>query len=199
MNDRGSITILTAGLLLAVAAMAMGAVRVAEAATLRQRAQAAADALALAESTHPLSVPELARLVDATVTRRVTGPGWVEVDVDRHGARARARASVPTVSRFGSKAASLDPRILRALSAAEVRVGRAITIVSGYRSREEQAALWARRASNPFPVAEPGSSKHEHGLAVDLSLADAALVESLGVGLCRPYPHDPVHLELCAG
>ena len=100
---------------------------------------------------------------------------------------------------LGSKSGGLDPRVLRALSAAEIRLGRAITIVSGYRSHEEQAALWARRASNPFPVAEPGSSKHEQGLAVGLSVADAALVESLGVGLCRPYPRDPVHLELCAG
>jgi uncharacterized protein YcbK (DUF882 family) len=43
-----------------------------------------------------------------------------------------------------------------------------IKVTSGKRSTERQAALYANRANNPYPVARPGTSKHELGLAVDL-------------------------------
>jgi len=67
----------------------------------------------------------------------------------------------------------------------------------GLRTRAQQEALWAGRAAHPYPVAPPGSSQHERGLAVDVSEPDALVVESLRIGLCRPYANDPVHLELC--
>lgn len=41
-------------------------------------------------------------------------------------------------------------------------------IVSGLRSTERQRQLWANRKSNRYPVARPGTSKHEKGLAFDL-------------------------------
>jgi peptidoglycan L-alanyl-D-glutamate endopeptidase CwlK len=63
-----------------------------------------------------------------------------------------------------------------------------IRVSSGLRSYAQQAALYANRASNPNPVAAPGTSKHERGLAVDLvavsggsSAAIGAAGESIGL------------------
>jgi hypothetical protein len=40
-------------------------------------------------------------------------------------------------------------------------------IGSDYRSNAEQAQMYANRGSNPFPVAPPGQSMHNEGLAFD--------------------------------
>ena len=201
MEDRGSVSILCAGLAVLLLAVGIGVVRVSEALVTRQTAQSAADAVALA-AAHGLDRAEpMAAANGASVVGITTGAGWVEVEVEKAGARARARSTravaVGGAGAGGGTVGGLDPRVVAGLARAEALIGRRIPIVSGYRSPEQQAALWERRHSNPFPVAPPGSSAHERGLAVDVSIADAALVESLHVGLCRPYPNDPVHLELC--
>ncbi|MDP8992137.1 MAG: M15 family metallopeptidase, partial [Actinomycetota bacterium] len=80
-------------------------------------------------------------------------------------------------------------------------LGGAVPVTSGFRSRAEQVALYANRASNPYPVAVPGTSRHEMGQAVDvpLSFVPRLLSVAAQVGLCQPYPRtDPVHFELCA-
>ena len=41
-------------------------------------------------------------------------------------------------------------------------------ISSGIRTRAEQERLYANRANNPYPVAKPGTSKHELGQALDI-------------------------------
>lgn len=192
MNERGSVSILMAGFALVLVAAGAGAARVSQAIVLRRSAQTAADATALAAARDPARAQGIAAANGARVTAVTAGPGWVEVEVERRGAHARARARLEALGASG-----LDPRVRAALAAAEQRLGRRILVVSGYRSPAEQAALWARRFSNPFPVAPPGSSAHERGLAVDLTEADAAAVAGLGVGLCRPFANDPVHLELC--
>lgn len=43
-----------------------------------------------------------------------------------------------------------------------------LQITSVRRSRTQQIALWNNRANNPYPVAPPGTSKHELGLAWDM-------------------------------
>lgn len=43
-----------------------------------------------------------------------------------------------------------------------------LQITSVYRSKTEQIRLWNNRANNPYPVAPPGTSKHEQGLAWDM-------------------------------
>jgi LAS superfamily LD-carboxypeptidase LdcB len=71
---------------------------------------------------------------------------------------------------------------------------------SGLRTRTEQEELWRRRHTNPYPVARPGTSDHEQGLAVDIagSHVDAVVAVAAAAGLCRPLPEsDPVHFELC--
>lgn len=43
-----------------------------------------------------------------------------------------------------------------------------LQITSVRRSRTEQLKLWNNRARNPYPVAPPGQSLHEYGLAWDM-------------------------------
>jgi LAS superfamily LD-carboxypeptidase LdcB len=80
--------------------------------------------------------------------------------------------------------------------------GLTLPVTSGLRSTADQARLYANRATNPNPVAVPGTSKHERGLAVDLSVppgyekAFADLWQQLG-GRAGYYfsRSDPVHFE----
>jgi hypothetical protein len=71
----------------------------------------------------------------------------------------------------------------------------------------QQAALYANRANNPYPVAVPGTSLHEQGRAVDLAIVGRGTWAEVGsageaVGLRwggRFSKPDPVHFELQAG
>ncbi len=82
-------------------------------------------------------------------------------------------------------------------------LGDTVTIVWGYRSTAEQTILWNNRASNPNPVARPGFSPHEAGLAVDLhfdgsvsrsAVGHAAIDFGLRWGGGFQHP-DPPHFE----
>ncbi|HVF75992.1 MAG TPA: M15 family metallopeptidase [Acidimicrobiales bacterium] len=166
------------------------------AAVLRARAVAAADTAALAGAVGDRA--------DAEAVARSNG-GSV-LGFDRVGDDARVRVSVgPAVATARARpvqpegAAGLAPALRAALARAEQLLGRPIPITSGRRSTAEQAALWANRFRNPFPVAPPGRSKHELGLAVDVPSAFLPTLVPVArqAGLCRPYPDDPVHFELC--
>ena len=173
--------------------------RLGAAAGLRARASAAADMAALAGAVGERADAEaVAAANGARLVRfeRVGGDTRVRVTVGRASATARARP----VPGAGLSTAELAPGMLAALRRAEQLLGRAVPITSGHRSRAEQAALWARRSVNPFPVARPGTSRHEHGLAVDVpsTFVPTLLRVAAAAGLCRPYPvADPVHFELC--
>jgi hypothetical protein len=56
--------------------------------------------------------------------------------------------------------------IVKAVVAVFAAHGIKITVTSGLRSKERQAELYG--TNNPYPVAEPGTSQHEYGLAVDM-------------------------------
>lgn len=77
-------------------------------------------------------------------------------------------------------------------------------VTSVYRSYSDQLELYRNRANNPYPVAPPGQSKHELGLAFDITappeiLAWAGQVwESWGGrwgGRFTSRP-DPIHFEV---
>lgn len=124
----------------------------------------------------------------------------VTVDVGgvRSVARARQRPTVSSKSFVGRE--GLDRRILAALARADAILGQSVPLTSGRRSTQKQAALYASRASNPYPVAVPGFSKHESGLAVDVPVSVASRLAAVSgqTGLCQPFPGvDPVHFELC--
>lgn len=70
---------------------------------------------------------------------------------------------------------------------------------SGVRSTADQARLYADRDNNPNPVAAPGTSRHERGLAVDIggmSPDQRGLLSQYG--LAQPVANDPPHVELAA-
>jgi hypothetical protein len=102
----------------------------------------------------------------------------------------------------GGDRAGLAPAMAAALAKADALLGRRVPVASGLRTRAEQEALWARRATNPYPVARPGTSDHERGMAVDVprGFVDELLSVAAAVGLCHPLPRtDPVHFEVCGG
>jgi hypothetical protein len=114
--------------------------------------------------------------------------------------RQPAGVNVALTSTDGrSEWAGLTPAMQSALAQAESMLGRRIPISSGYRSPAQQQNLWDHRASNPYPVARPGTSKHESGEAVDVPLSFRPTLAHVApaVGLCQPVAGDPVHWELC--
>ena len=118
----------------------------------------------------------------------VVAAGAAALGLGRIGGAAVARAQARTAADAA------------ALARAEQLLGRPVPITSGYRSPDEQASLWARRASNPYPVAPPGTSMHELGLAIDVPSSFVATLVAIApdVGLCHRYPvADPVHFEVC--
>ena len=74
------------------------------------------------------------------------------------------------------------------------------------RSEREQEKLYANRATNPFPVAAPGHSAHQRGLAVDMDRPDVnpfqdLFLHVLGASWREAGPgmvwdeSDPIHFE----
>ena len=72
---------------------------------------------------------------------------------------------------------------------------RGLTLNSGYRSPEQQAMLYANRDSNPNPVAPPGASMHQRGLAADLNgVTDADIAVAPQYGIAN-LPGDRPHFQ----
>jgi hypothetical protein len=70
---------------------------------------------------------------------------------------------------------------------------------SGVRSTADQARLYANRGSNPNPVAPPGTSLHERGMAVDIAgMTPEQRAMLPQYGLAQPVANDPVHVQLAA-
>lgn len=96
--------------------------------------------------------------------------------------------------------------VLPLMQAIEDATGKKVAIPrhGGVRTDAEQAALYAARNDNPFPVAVPGTSKHEYGSALDLNIIggsddDYAAMSAIAInmfGLRSLYPDDRVHVEL---
>lgn len=192
-----------------------------EATSLRGRAQAAADAAALAAvaeaGPYGHGLPErqaetYARLNGAVLTecRCQVGASAVQVTVRLDDVVARARAVIDPEAimpaAVGGSTGRLHPRLASAVAALVDASGGRIQVTSGARSTSEQTRLW-REALSKYGSAEaaddwvapPGRSMHEKGLAVDLggdlNLA-VELVDRLGLPLWRPMGHEPWHFEL---
>jgi hypothetical protein len=180
--------------------------RLGGAALLRARAVAVADAAALAGAVHGEDAArKVAEANGAGVADyvRVSGSeAWVRVELGRAEATARAKRAAPALAPTPGSVGDLAPAMRAALDRAARLLGRSVPVTSGYRSSVEQAELFARRSMLPYPVAPPGRSAHERGLALDvpLSFLPTLLPVAQEAGLCRPYPKaDPVHFELCPG
>lgn len=94
----------------------------------------------------------------------------------------------------------VHPEMLRNLKAMAAEygqlTGKTITVNSGFRSQDQQAALYRR---DPSKAAKPGTSLHERGLALDIQSADLNALEELGLmrkyGFTRPVGAEPWHME----
>lgn len=212
-DDAGQATPLLAAAVGLVALMLLALGPMGGALADRAQARTAADAAALAGAADGEGAARaMASANGAEMVRfRESGDGEVVVEVRLDGVSAQARArgyevTVPGVP-GGDRAvagtgdrAGLAPSMLAALATAQRLLGRPVPIVSGYRSPQQQRALWERRASNPLPVAPPGRSLHERGLAVDVprSFVDELLGVADRAGLCQPLPRtDPIHFVVC--
>lgn len=68
---------------------------------------------------------------------------------------------------------------------------------SGVRSTADQQRLYDNRANNPNPVARPGTSNHERGLAIDIGgMTPDQRAMLPQYGLAQPVANDPPHVEL---
>jgi D-alanyl-D-alanine carboxypeptidase-like protein/putative Flp pilus-assembly TadE/G-like protein len=205
-DERGSVTPLLAVLVLAVGGLCLGLGRLGGTANAMAKAQTAADAAALAGAVDGEDAArELAAANGATVVS-IDGDGpEMQVTVRLHGVEARARASGTmqgAARAFGQATGvmGLQPPMQAALAKAEQLLGQSVPITSGWRSFSDQERLWEHRGDNPYPVAEPGTSMHERGLAVDVPVSFVPRLVRVArqAGLCHPYPDtDPVHFEVC--
>jgi hypothetical protein len=96
-----------------------------------------------------------------------------------------------------------NPELLQRLEALAAQRGEHFTITSGGRSFAEQQRLWDARGSNPYPVAQPGTSRHETGRAADVTIGGRAIQTVIGADELRaaglaPLSGDAVHVELPA-
>ncbi|WP_320670734.1 transglycosylase SLT domain-containing protein [Patulibacter defluvii] len=83
------------------------------------------------------------------------------------------------------------------MRAAARRDGRALTVVSGFRSNAEQARLFAANP-NPRMVAPPGRSNHRLGIALDLGPAASygwLAARAARFGFRKPMAWEPWHWE----
>jgi hypothetical protein len=209
-RDRGQATPLAAAMVAVVLAAMVGLVPAARALADRAYARTAADAAALAGAVEGEAAARALAQENGgelLVFRRSGTEVVVRVRVGGADAYARARATgarseAPAAPPAGGDRAGLAPAMLAALARADGLLGRPVRVVSGLRSRAEQEVLWERRHTNPYPVARPGTSDHERGLAVDIALSEVpgVLTVAAQAGLCRPLPdRDPVHFVVCAG
>ena len=205
-NERGStlpFMVLAIGLA-GVIVVLLG--RVGGAATSRAGARNAADAAALAGAAAGRSAADALAKANgaALVSYKETGNDTeVRVRVGLAEATGRARRTGDRyVQGSGGTGTTkgLAPAMRAALARAEQILGHPVPITSGFRSTEAQAALYANRAANPYPVAAPGSSMHERGLAIDVpaDFVPRLLEIAPRTGLCQPSPaDDPIPFEVC--
>lgn len=94
-----------------------------------------------------------------------------------------------------------NPELLRRLEALAAQRGETFNVTSGNRTHAEQERLWNARGSNPFPVAQPGTSRHESGNAADVTVGGRPIQDAIDAATLRaaglaPLAGDAVHVEL---
>lgn len=213
MNERGSVTVIVAASLALASVFAAFAADVSRTVAARGRAQAAADAAALAAAQElVISSGRPPEELAAEYAQRGGGrlescrcdPGAdeiiVSVALDVHlplvghirTVRARARAVVEAPSGTQGLQGWFVARL-----ACLFNLVPGIGIVSGFRSRSEQARLHTER---PDLAAPPGRSMHELGLAADLRFPSSSAQRTAhstagGCELVFPVEGEPWHVE----
>jgi hypothetical protein len=124
------------------------------------------------------------------------------------GGAGGGAAGAPGAGLTGKPLSGVNSGLAQALqmAAAEYNqiTGKTVEVTSAVRDSAKQAELYQAyvEGRSKFPAAPPGTSKHERGLAVDISQAVADDMDRMGLlkkyGLSRPVANDPVHLEVSA-
>lgn len=132
-------------------------------------------------------------------------PGWLHgmgdfaLDKAKTYIKDKVAELLPSLSGGGGDVNGLLPQVLRAIAFARAN-GWGGTILSGFRSRAEQAELYRRyRAGTGNLAAPPGSSNHEGGVAIDVSDPEgfARAMDKMGAGrLYRRVPGEPWHFSI---
>lgn len=125
-------------------------------------------------------------------------PGEVAAIGARIGVSPRADTGL--VDCRGADVRNLLPKMHEAVIRIEGVMGAAVQFSSAFRTHDEQIALFTD-PFNPYPVAPPGTSMHEAGLAFDAS-NHGAIASAISSGpadqvqLCQPFPvTDEVHFS----
>jgi hypothetical protein len=102
---------------------------------------------------------------------------------------------------FDQLRADVRERALAMAFAYQQQTGQKLNLNSAFRSAEEQAQLQARGAGGR-PIAEPGSSLHQQGRALDFNTSDINALERMGLlkefGFNR-LANDPPHIYMQDG
>lgn len=108
-----------------------------------------------------------------------------------------------TLTNVTGKTKDLDPELLARLDKVGAAIGQPINIISGNRTRAEQAELYQKYLNGTGNLAAPpGQSNHEHGDAADVYVNGVALANVPGaleaakrVGLHFPVGGEAWHVE----
>jgi hypothetical protein len=88
----------------------------------------------------------------------------------------------------------VPPAAKLALQKAIEKRGRKLVVNSAYRTLAQQMLLYNGRFNNPNPVAAPGKSNHQSGLALDINDREGWLPFLQGSGW-QPLAGDPPHID----
>jgi hypothetical protein len=154
-----------------------------------------------AASTGPMTP---ATGVAAPPATGVAGPSTTAAAVPATAAGAIAAPSAGAApGSYPNLTGDLDasPEVLTRLDRMAAARGERWTVTSGLRTDAEQAVLWANRASNPYPVARPGTSIHRTGQGADVTIGgrpiqDVIPADALRAAGLEPLVGDAVHVQL---
>lgn len=107
-------------------------------------------------------------------------------------------------SNFEQMEAGFKNAVIRAAEEYNATTGKKMRINSAKRDSEDQERLynaWIARGKTGMPVGRPGTSRHEHGIAVDIqNYGDPKAVAAMNnQGLYQKVPNDPVHFQFANG
>ena len=141
----------------------------------------------------------------AAVTAPAGGPDAADAAAPAGGTAAGAAVGAKRAApgSYPNLTGDLDakPEILSRLDALAAKKGMKFNVTSGTRTIAEQQRLWDNRASNPYPVARPGTSNHQDGRAADVTIGGRAIQDVIPAAELRaaglvPLAGDAVHVQL---
>jgi LAS superfamily LD-carboxypeptidase LdcB len=138
--------------------------------------------------------------VPATTAPATAGPTFAATLASATASQAPAASSSGSYPHLTGDL-DADPALMQRLEALAAQRGESWKVTSGLRTVAEQQVLWDNRHNNPFPVAPPGTSNHQHGNAADVTINGRPIQDVISADVLlragiRPLEGDAVHVEL---